>query len=136
MAIFGCDCKRNCALTALIFSAIVGVLTAFLQITGVITVTTTFLQVVFAIGVVYLGLLVAASVLTRRTVTPECTCETLRQLLFAILGSITAAVILLAVGIVATSILNAILVGVLLFFFALMLSGTACYVRCLNGCEN
>ena len=28
-----------------------------------------------------------------------------------------------------------ILVGILLFFFSLTITGTACYVRCLNDCE-
>ena len=55
----------------------------------------------------------------------------LNTLLAGVLG-----VILLAVGIVATSILSAILVGVLLFFFSLTLTSTACLVRSLADCRN
>jgi Kef-type K+ transport system membrane component KefB len=46
------------------------------------------------------------------------------------------ALVLLAVGIVATSVLSAILVGITLFFFALMLTSTACLVRCLVNCRS
>lgn len=55
MSLFSCDSKCNCTIAAIIVSAIVGVVTAFLQITGVITVAPVFLWVVFGIAVVYLG---------------------------------------------------------------------------------
>jgi len=41
---------------------------------------------------------------------------------------------LLAVGIVATSAVSAILVGLTAGFFAMTVMGTACLVRCLAGC--
>jgi hypothetical protein len=40
----------------------------------------------------------------------------------------------LAVGFAATSILGAIITGVLLFFVSLFLTATACLVKCLEGC--
>ena len=55
-------------------------------------------------------------------------------MLIGILGAILFAVVLLAVGIVATSVFNAILVGLLLFFFTLALTATACLVRCFAEC--
>ena len=134
MSLFGCNCKCSCTLAAVIVSAIVGVLTAFLQITGVITVTPVFLWVVFGIAVVYLGVLVVSTALARRAEETPCRCTTLTAVLAGILGSILLAVVLLAVGIVATSVLSAILVGILLFFFALTLTGTACLVRSLADC--
>lgn len=103
--------------------------TAFLQITDVITVVPVFLWVVFGIAVAYLGILVVSSALARRTERCDCLCSELNTLLAGILGSVLFAVVLLAVGIVATSILSAILVGLLLFFFTLTLTGTACLVR-------
>lgn len=55
MPLCNCSCRCSCTAVALIVSAILGVLAAFLQITGVITVTTAFLWVALGIAVVYLG---------------------------------------------------------------------------------
>ena len=136
MAILGCDCncKCRCSLAALVVSAIIGVLTAFFQITGAITVTPVFLWVVFGIGVVYLGLLVVTIGPVRRSETCGCACGILNTLLLAVLGAILLAVVLLAFGITATSVISAILVGLLLFFFWLILASSACLVRCLADC--
>lgn len=134
MSIFGCRCKCSCLLAAVIASVILGVVTAFLQITGTITVAPVFLWVVFGIAIVYLGVLVVAAALSGEEEASECLCATLNALLSGILGTALFAVVLLAVGIVATSILSAILVGVLVFFFSLTLTGTACLVRYLTAC--
>ena len=48
---------------------------------------------------------------------------------------VVLSVILLAVGITATSTVSAILVGLLVLFFALTITGAACLVRCLFDCE-
>lgn len=136
MAVFGCNCRCNCTAAAIIASAVIGVLTAFFQITGVITVTTAFLWVAFGIAVVYLGVLVVAASLERRTEACNGMCSALNTLLAGILGTILFAVVLLAVGIIATSVFNAILVGLLLFFFALIFTSAACFARCLADCGN
>lgn len=134
MSLGNCNCKCSCTLAAIIASVIVGVVAAFLQITGVITVAPVFLWVVFGIAVVYLGVLVVATALARRTEETECVCSALNTLLAGILGAILFALVLLAVGIIATSILSAILVGILLFFFTLTLASSACLVRSLAAC--
>lgn len=135
MAFFNCGCKPNCTVTAVIISAILGVLAAFFQITGVITVSIPFLWVVFGIAVVYLGILTFGAVIGRQSSEAGCACAGLNSVLAGILGSILLSVVLLAVGIVATSVVSAILVGLLVFFFALIVTGSACYVRCVAGCE-
>ena len=134
MALFPCGCKRDCVVTALVASAIIGVITAFLQITAVITVTPVFLWVVFGIAVVYLGVLEVAAARTGRAGL-GC-CRALGAVLTGILGAALLAVLLLAVGIVATSVVSAILVGLLLFFFSLILTATACLIRCFADCED
>lgn len=133
MSLCGCNFKCNCAAAAVIASVIIGIITAFLQITAVITVTPVFLWVVFGIAIVYLGVLVVSAALTR-TQPCHCLCTVLNVLLVGILGAILFAVILLAVGITATSVISAILVGLLVLFFSLMLTSSACLVRCLNDC--
>lgn len=127
-------CNRcNCTLLAVIASVIVGVVAAFLQITGTIIVTTAFLWVLFGIGVVSLGVLLLGAARSRTDAT-YCLCTTVNTLLVAILGTILFAVVLLAVGVVATSVASAILVGLLLAFFTLLLTSGACLVRYLYGC--
>lgn len=131
-----CNCRTGCTVWALIASVIVGVLAAFFQITGAIAVTAAFLWVVLGIAVVYLFGLVVASFLAGRMTCKSCKCIGLGTVLIGILGSVLLSVILLAFGVVATSVVSAILVGLLLFFFALTISGAACLVRCLTDCDN
>lgn len=130
-----CAAVCSCTTAALVASAIVGVLTAFLQITGMITLTPAFLWVALGVGVVYLGVLIVAASLAGRRHESDCLCSRLNVLLAGILGTVFFAVLLLALGVVATSVISAILAGLLLFFSALTLTGSACYVRCLSGCS-
>lgn len=135
MSLFSCNSKCDCTVAALIASLIIGVVTAFLQITAVITVAPVFLWVSLGIAVAYLAVLVVATALDRRPERHGCACSTLGALLIGILGTALLSVVLLAVGIIATSVISAILVGLLLFFLTLTLTGTACYVRHLSDCE-
>lgn len=134
MSLFGCSCRNRCSVLAIVASVILGVVTAFLQITGTITVTPVFLLVALGIAVVALGVLVVAFALARRDVLSECVCTTLEVLLTGILGTILFSVVLLAVGIVATSVICAILVGLVAGFFALTIAEAACLIRCLADC--
>lgn len=136
MSLFGCNCRRDCTLLALVAALILGVVAAFLQITGVITVGTAFLWVALGIGVGYLAVLVLATALSRRTEGRCCVCRTLETVLTGILGTILLAVVLLAVGITATSVVSAILVGLLVAALTLVFAGTACYVKCLADCDD
>lgn len=130
-----CQCRCSCTLLAIIASAILGVVAAFLQISGVITVAPVFLWVSLGVALVYLGILVGGSILSRRTDSRSCQCPALGITLAGILGTALFSVVLLAVGIVATSIVSAILVGLLVALLALTLTGSACLVRCLADCE-
>jgi len=130
-----CNCnKLSCTTAALIAGVIIGVVAAFLQVTAVITVTAAFLWVVFGIAVVFLGALAVTAPRTTDAESCGCVCSTLNGILAGALGTILFSVVLLAVGITATSILSAVLVGLLLFFFTLLLGSMACLTRCLYGC--
>ena len=135
MSIYNCCCKRDCVLTAVIAAVIVGIVTAFLQITGTITVTTVFPWAALGIAVVYLGALLVSAVIARRTECNTCIAGSIEAVLTGILGTILFAAILLAVGIVATSVINAILVGILAAAMTLTFAGIACFVKCLIGCN-
>ena len=135
MPLRNCTCRFNCTLFSLIAAVILGVVAAFVQISGAVTVTTLFLWTALAIGVVSAWVLVAAAALARRGTAPNC-CAAVNGLLAGILGTILFATVLLAVGVTATSVISAILVGILVFFLTLTFGNTACYVRCLSACEN
>lgn len=136
MALFNCSCRRDCTLYALIASLLVGIVTAFLQITGVITVAVPFLWVALGFGGVYLGILPLTLAMLRRPVCGDCLCSALDTVLTGLLAAVALAAILLAVGIVATSVISAILVGLLAAALTLALAGTACLVRCLANCDD
>ena len=131
MSICSCNNRRDCTLLAVIVSAIIGIVAAFLQITGGITVAPVFLWVAFGIAVVYLG--ITAAVL-RGNLRSHC-CRSVAATLIGILGTILFSLVLLAVGIVATSIVSAVLVGLLVGFLALVFTGTACLILCQTGCD-
>ena len=124
-----CNFRCSCVIAAVIASVILGVVAAFLQITGTITVTPAFLWVVLGVAIGYLGTLLA----TAGEADTSC-CAAVRATLAGILGAGLFSVVLLAVGITATSVVSAILVGLLVLFAALMVTGAACFVRCITGC--
>lgn len=131
MSLLNCDCKRNCVLWAVIAGVILGIVTAFLQITGIVTVTTAFLWVILGVAVVYLAVVLIAAALSGTS----CPDAIINALLAGVLGTVLFSVILLAVGIVATGAVTAILAGLAVLFFTLTLTSTACYVKCLNNNE-
>ncbi len=135
MTMFNCTCKCSCTIAAVVSAIIIGVVTAFLHVTAVVTATPAFLWVVLGIAAVYLGITLLAAALRKCKERELCLCSSVNTLLAGILGTVLFSIVLLAVGVVATSILSAILVGVLMFFFTLAIAGTACLVRSLFGCE-
>lgn len=136
MALFNCNCKRDCTLLAVIASIIIGIIAAFLQITGVITVTPAFLWVVLGIAVVYLAVLLVSIALARISTCRPCLCNAIHTVLTGILGTILFSVVLLGVGVTATSVVSAILVGLLLALLTLTFAGTACLIQCLADCDD
>ena len=129
-----CGCKYNCTGIALAASLIIGIITAFLRITAVITVTPAFLWVMFGVGIVYLAVTLLTSSFLRERNNNGCVCQSLSVSLVGVLGTILLSVILLAIEFAATSVIGAIFTGALLFFFALAVSSTACLIKCIVRC--
>lgn len=136
MNLCNCNFKCNCAVAAVVAGLVLGVVAAFLQITAVIAVTPLFLTVAAVVAVVYLGVLVVGVALAERVGQGSCGCPSLNVALTGILGTVATAVILLAAGIVATSVISAILVGLLVLFITLMIAGIACLVRSIADCND
>ncbi len=132
-----CNCKISCPLLAIVASIIIGIITAFLQISAVITVAPAFLWVVLGIAVVYLAvLLIIAATLDGADVRISCLCPILSILLIGILGAILFSIILLGITFAATSIIGAIFTGALLAFLSLLITSTVCLIKCLARCDN
>ena len=126
-----CSCRCRCGLTALIASLLLGVIAAFLRITGVLNLTTLFLWAAFIIAVVYLAVLILSMAVMGKREACACLYTNLRALLAGALGTILFALVLLLIDVAAASVIGAILAGVLIFFFTLMFAGSACLIRCL-----
>lgn len=131
-----CDCKFGCVAISAIASFIIGIIAAALTFTATITITPAFLWVALGIAVVYLATVLLSSALIRSSGVRGCVCSTIPALLTGILGTALSALILLGVGFAATSVLGAIIAGVLVFFLSLTLATTACLVKCTAGCSD
>ena len=136
MSILNCSCKRDCTLWALIVSAIIGIVVAFLQITAVIAVSPAALIVAFGIGVVNLTAVVYVGTRARVQAVSDCLCSAVNAALAGALFTVLSALILLAVNFAATSVLGAIITGILAASFSLTLTAIACLAKCLIGCDS
>lgn len=130
-----CNCKFNCTAFAVLASIVIGIITAFLTFSAVITVAPAFLWTLFGIAVAFLGGTLALSVISGGR-SLRCICYALPLLLTGILGTILASVILLGITFAATSVIGAIITGLLLLFFALIITTTACLIACISDCDN
>lgn len=119
----------RCTGLATAVSVVLGVLTAVFLYTGLIAVTPVFLWVAFGIAVAALG---ALYVLAAQPGRSRAVCAQSR-ILAGSLGTILTALILLAFGFAATSVVGAIVAGFLGFFFSLLITATACGINCLTG---
>ena len=130
-----CGCKGDCLTIAAVAGIIIGVITTILSITAVITVPTAFLWVFFGIAVGFLFVLLLSSVYIR-SVLRRCVCRLVSLLLLGILGTVLTSLILLIITFAATSIVGAIILGLLAFFFTIVIAGAACLVKCITECSD
>lgn len=128
---FNCVCKTNCGGISLIAGIIIGIITAFLSITGYITVTDTFLWVSFGIAVVYL----LAAFIVSSVNNKSCNCPLLPLFFTGTFGTILTSVILLAITFADASVTGAIVKGALLLFLSLTLMVSGCLAKCNSGCD-
>ncbi len=124
-------CRKNnrneCLIIAIAGSVVVGIVTAILSATGIITLTPAFLWVVFGIAVGYLATVYIASSL-RRFDTPYSARSLIATFIVGVLGTILISLVLLGVTLVAGSAILAVLAGLLLLFFSLIITSVACIV--------
>ena len=136
MSLLNCDCRSNCVAVSVVFSIIVGIVTAFLTFAGSVAVTTTFAAAAIIVAVAYLAVLFIAAALMRDSYSTECTCTALNVLLFNIIATFIVALVLLNFAFAATSIIGAIVTGLLLLFLTGTITASACLIRCITRCNN
>ena len=135
MAFITCETKYSCTALSFIASLIIGIIAAFLQITGVITLAPIVVTVAFGIAIVYLAITLLAAALSQKENSCKNCCSPLATVLFGNLGTILFAAILSIITFAATSVIGAIFVGALFFFFSLLIASTACLIKCLTNCN-
>ncbi len=130
-----CSCRQNCMGIAVLASIVIGIIAGFLTSSGILTVALPFLWALFAIGAVSLGTLLVLTVLSGAR-SLRCICNALLLLLTGILGTLLVSVILLVIDIAAASTIGAIITGLLFLFFTLLITSSACLIRCIADCDN
>ena len=129
-----CSCRTGCTGLAVAASVLVGIVAALLTVTGNLVLTTAFIWTLFGIAVGFLAVTIVAVSLTQGSCVRECICGVLPTLFAGIFGTVLTAAVLLTIDIAATSVLGAIVTGLLLLFFTLTLTTGACLTKCLAGC--
>ena len=135
MALIDCGGKRSCACTLYsIFSSVIfGIVAVILRLCGLVAFQPAFLWVLLIVSLVYLTVLIAAPAYGNHL--RECKCTILNTLLAGILGTVVFSGLLLGLGCIKWTVLSAVLGGLLIAFFSLMVTNTACFVKCLAFCE-
>jgi len=123
--------RNNCVGIAIILSIIVGAITAVLNFAAVITVGTAFLWVALGIAVVAFATLVWIAAFSDCEDVRRCLERVSLSLVTGIFGAILTSVILLAITFAATSVIGAVITGLLLAFLTLILTTSACFVKCV-----
>lgn len=131
-----CRCKGDCIGLSIVASIIIGIITAFLTFSAAIVITPAFLWVALGVAVVYLAITFIVTSFLGETRVRDCVCRALSVLLIGILGAALLAVVLLAITFAVTSVLGAIISGALVGFLALIITSTACLIRCIARCDD
>lgn len=126
-------CRPDCTVAGFVVSLVLGVITAFLRITGEISLTSAFLWVLLGIAVLFLAVSLIAAAVFREDGCNNL-CSVLTPFLIGVIGTVVLSVLLLAFEFAATSVIGAILTGSLLFFFFLTVTFAACLTRCIFNC--
>ena len=135
MALIDCGGKRRCTCTlySILSSVILGIVAVILRLCGLVAFQPAFLWVLLVVSLVYLAVLIAAPAYGNHL--RECKCTILNTLLAGILGTVVFSGLLLGLGCIKWTVLSAVLGGLLIAFFSLMVTNTACFVKCLAFCE-
>lgn len=122
-----CSNRNDCLILAVAASILIGVVTAILSATEIVTLTPAFLWAVLGVAVVYLLVAFVASSL-RRFDTPYSSKDLITTFIIGVLGTILFSLILLGVTIATASPAGVIFSGLLLTAFSLIITSISCLV--------
>ena len=135
MGFFNCNCKMGCTASGIVVSLIAGIVTLVLTITGTITVLPLFAWIGFGVAIGLLLVTLSIAALTDEEKRERgCICRALSTLQFGALGTILAALVLLAVDFGGVTIAAALVYGAFIFFFVLLIASVICLARCYASC--
>lgn len=122
------QCNRNeCLIIAIASSIVIGIVAGILSATGIITVTPAFSWVILGIAVGYLAIAFIVSTL-RRFDTPYNARSIIGLFLAGVFTTILLSLVLLGVAFPATSPVLAVLTGLLLTGFTLIITSVSCII--------
>ena len=126
-----CCCERGntCTTIGVTISVILGIVAAFLRYFAVIAPAPAFYWVLLGIGVVYPAVILLSAF--RGNGNHSCICNALSVCRWGVAGTIITSLLLLGITFAATSIIGAILTGLSVGFFALLISSVLCIINCL-----
>lgn len=137
MALINCDrkCRCVCTICSILSSVIFGIVAAILRFRGLIAFSPVFLWSVLAVSVVVLVVVIAALAYGNQLRECKWKCAMLNTLLAGVLGTVLLSILLLGLGCIRSVGLSAVSGGALTAFFALTVTSTACFVKCLALCQ-
>ena len=131
-----CECRWNCAAIGIIISLIVGVVGAIILATTTPVIPVAIYWGTLVTALVFLAVTLIVTAITRLVGTASCLCNTLPTLLSGIIGTIILSIVVLVINIATITLPLAILLGVLIAFAGIMLSGLVCLTTCIAGCSS
>lgn len=134
LALNNCKCRCVCTVYAILSSILLGIVAALLSICRCIYPKPIFFWVLLGISVLYLAVLMIVSAFKKEERQCPCKSRILNTLLAGILGTVLLCVLLLGIGHGIPYGLEAVLFGVLIAFFSLTVTSTACLVKILAMC--
>ncbi len=126
-----CEGKPDCLGIAVVVSIIIGIIAAFLTITGVIFILPVFLWVMLGTAIGYIAVSLLSVAIDGRNTAYHCSETTLGAALISAVGTVLFSLILLAIPFAPASVVGAIFNGLLFFSFFTLLTSTVCLVKCL-----
>lgn len=134
MEICGCKTKCDCTFFSVIVSVIVGIIVAFLNVSGTIAVPQVVLWVFFGVALAALAAAFVAGALQRREHT-GCFCSSLTTLLVGVLGTVLFSLVLILADIATGGIFGSLITGLLFAAFTLIITSVGCLTKSLFGCK-
>ena len=129
-----CCCRRDCTTWAIVAAVVAGVLSVFLQVTGVISIAPAALTAALGLALVALAVLLLAMA-TNQNGDSYCLCRSVGTALVGAVGTIVLALALLTLPLDAAGVVFLLLAGLLVAAFTLLLASVVCLIRCLTGCN-